>query len=305
MQTFWDCLKEAVLSDQYFSGFIALASSASWALGTVLWRKIGAEVSPYSMNLGKGIIGSLYLGLVLLIVRLEPVSMQDFLYLGASGIFGITLGDTFFFMALMNLGPSLSSLMGTLLPVSVAFSAVLFLSERPSIAAWAGIFLTVAGVAWVLRQRIPHNDLVRNKSLGIRLRLLSIACMTAGVIFAKIGVSSISAVQASFIRMAWGLAGLALWGAFKGELSGWVAPFRDTRMLAKVSFIVFIIVFGGFWLSLVALKYSSASVANTLGSTSPIFILPLAAIILKERISLKAGMGAALAVSGAALILAG
>ncbi len=257
------------------------------------------------MNLGKGVIGSLYLAVVFLVIGIEPISMQDFLFLGLSGILGITLGDTFFFMALMNLGPSLSSLMGTLLPVSVAFSAVIFLSEKPSFPAWAGIFLTVAGVAWVLKERSRGNELIKNKPLGVKYRLLSIFCMTAGVIFAKIGVSSVSAVQASFIRMAWGVAGLILWGIFNQELNNWIMPFRKPHLLKKVSVIVFIIVFGGFWLSLVALKYTDASFANTLGSTSPLFILPMAAIVLKEKISLKAGLGAVLAVGGVVLILAG
>ncbi len=63
--------------------------------------------------------------------------------------------------------------------------------------------------------------------------------------------------------------------------------------------------FGGFWLSLVALKHTDASFANTLGSTSPLFILPMAAIVLKEKISMKAGLGAAVAEGGVALILAG
>ncbi len=128
-------------------------------------------------------------------------------------------------MALMNPGPGLASLMGTLLPVSVAFSAVIFLSEKPSLRAWAGIFLTVGGVAWVLKERIPRNEIIKNKPLGVRYRLLSIICMTAGVIFAKIGISSYSAVEASFIRMAWGVAGLIIWGIFNQELNNWIAPF--------------------------------------------------------------------------------
>ncbi len=257
------------------------------------------------MNLGKGVIGCLYLALVFLVTGIEPVSVQDFLLLGVSGILGITLGDTFFFMALMNLGPSLASLMGTLLPVSVAFSAAIFLSEKPSLPAWAGIFLTVGGVAWVLKERLPRNDIIRNKPLGVKYRLLSILCMTAGVIFAKIGISSVSAAQASFIRMAWGVAGLIVWGIFNQELNDWIAPFKKPHLLKKVSFIAFIIVFGGFWLSLVALKYTDASFANTLGSTSPLFILPMAAIVFKEKISMRAGFGAVVAVGGVALMLIG
>ena len=298
---------KGILGHHIIFGIAALASAASWAFCAVLWRKLGEDISPLSMNLSKGIIGSLYLSVVLLVIGIEPVSTRDFFFLGISGLLGITLGDTFFFMSLMNLGPSLSSLMGTLVPVSVAFSAAMFLGERPSLLAWAGIFLTVSGVAWVLKERLPQNEIkiIKNKALGIKYRLLSIICMTAGVLIAKIALTSVPTVQATLIRMSWGVGGIILWGALNHELKGSLAPFKDLHLLKKVSFIVFILVFGGFWLSLVSLKYMDASIANTLGSTTPLFILPIAAIMLKEKISLRAGLGAAIAVGGVTLVLIG
>ena len=288
---------------QFVFGLVALASAASWALGTVLWRKIGEEISPFSMNLSKGIIGSIFLAAAFLVIRPVPMSMHDFLYLGISGLLGITLGDTFFFLSLMHLGPSLSSLMGTLIPVSVAFSAVVFLGERPSPAAWVGIFLTVAGVAWVVNERQPRQGLVESKSWGVTLRLLSVLFMTAGIICAKIGVRSVPTVQATLVRMVWGVAGLLIWGCLNRQLRAWVAPLGDPQLLRKISLIVFIVVFGGFWLSLLSLKYLDASVAGALGSTAPLFILPIAAIMLGERISMKAGLATAMAVGGVALML--
>lgn len=292
--------------DRHFVfGLVALASAASWALGTVLWRKIGEEISPFSMNLSKGIIGSLYLAAAFLLVSWEPMSLRDFTYLGISGLLGITFGDTFFFLSLMHLGPSLSSLMGTLIPVAVAFSAVIFLGERPSPAAWAGIFLTVAGVAWVVRERQPRQGLVTNKSRGVALRLLSVLFMTAGIICAKVGVRAVPTVQATLVRMLWGVAGLLLWGCINGQLRSWLAPLRNPHLLRRMSIIVVVVVFGGFWLSLLSLKHLDASLAGALGSTAPLFILPLAAIILGEKVSTKAGLATALAVGGVALMLTG
>jgi drug/metabolite transporter (DMT)-like permease len=54
-------------------------------------------------------------------------------------------------------------------------------------------------------------------------------------------------------------------------------------------------------LSVIALKYTYTSVAATLNSTSPIFILPLVAFFLKERVSAKAMAGALMAVGGIGL----
>jgi len=293
------------LSYHIFFGIIALASAAFWALGGVLWRKIGEEISPISMNLSKGIIGSLYLAIVLLVIGIEPVNIRAFLFLGISGLIGIALGDTFFFMSLMHLGPRLTSLMGALVPVFIAFSAVLFLGERPSFLVWVGIFLTVSGVVWVLWERIPQKEIVKNKSLGIKYGLLSITCTTVGVIFAKVGVKSVPAMQATLIRLLWAVVGLTLWGCLNHQLKNWLTPFKNPRLLKSVFFVVFIVAFGGFWLSLLALKYIDASVASTLNSTAPLFILPMVAIMLKEKISIQAILGAAIAVGGVALIFYG
>jgi len=290
----------------YLWGSIAaLVSAASWALGGVLWHKIGEEISPFSMNLCKGVIGCLYIIMVLLVIGIEPITMRAFLYLGVSGLIGITFGDTFFFMSLMYLGPRLAALMGTLTPVFIAIAAVLFLGENPSLLVWIGIIITVIGVIWVLWERLPENIMIKNKSLGIKYSIMSIVCTTVGVIFAKIGLTSVSAVQATFSRLAWGSIGLVLWGILRQQLKEWVVPFKNLHLLKRASFIVFIVVFGGFWLSLVALKYIDASIASTLNATTPIFILPMVVIMLREKIPVRAILGAILAVGGVALIFMG
>jgi drug/metabolite transporter (DMT)-like permease len=73
-------------------------------------------------------------------------------------------------------------------------------------------------------------------------------------------------------------------------------------MFKSLLWVVLITVFGGFWLSLVALKHLDASIAGTLCSTSPLFILPMVVIILKEKIKPRSILGAVVAVAGIALI---
>lgn len=118
----------------------------------------------------------------------------------------------------------------------------------------------------------------------------------------KIGMVSVSALQGTLIRILWGTVGLVLWGCLNGQLKKWLIPFRSPHLLREVSFIVLIGTFGGFFLFLLALKYIDASVATVLNSTTPIFVLPITAIILKEKISLRAIAGVFLAVIGVIFI---
>jgi drug/metabolite transporter (DMT)-like permease len=293
------------LSLQIIGAIAALVSAFSWALCDVLWRRVGEEISPWSINFGKTLIGSFYLVIFLCVGGIEAIAFKDFMLLSLSGLVGIALGDTLFFMSLMQIGPRLSSLMGSLASVFIVFSAVVFLGERLSLMVWVGIFLTVGGVTWLLWEHSPQANIIRNKSLGVKYGLLSILCMTIGVLFAKVGVVDVSPIQATFIRLFWGVIGLVLWGGMKRELKNWIRPFKVHALLKKVSLIAFVGTFGGFWLSLFSLKYVDASIASTLNATTPLFILPLVAIMLRERISLRAFLGAVIVVGGVALILRG
>ncbi|HWS15181.1 MAG TPA: DMT family transporter, partial [Candidatus Methylomirabilis sp.] len=141
------------MGDRLFYCGVSLLSACSWALGAILWGKLGERLSSYSLNLAKTAIGTLCLGVVLLFVGVEPVPSRSVVFLALSGILGIAVGDTFFFLALMQLGPRRASLMGALNPAAIAVAAAAFLGERPTPGAWAGIVATTFGVGWVLWER--------------------------------------------------------------------------------------------------------------------------------------------------------
>jgi len=254
------------------------------------------------MNLTKCLIGLLYLGALLLGFGLEPVGRRDFLLLGASGLLGIAVGDSFFFNALMRLGPRLTVLAEMLGPVLTVMGAIIFLRERLSAQAGAGILLILAGVTWVLWENPGPPEAKKARLRGIAFSLLSAACMSAGILLAKLALSKNSALEATFIRLLWAAGGLGLCGAAGRRLGPWLRPLTDRRVLKQAFLAAFVGIFGGFWLFLVSLKYIDASIATALNSTTPLFVLPMTAWLLKEKISARAVAGAAVAVAGVALL---
>lgn len=296
-------MSEMVSARELAGCLAALISAAAWALGDILWSRIGEKISPYSMNIGKGIIGSFYFLIVLLVIGARPVALRDVFFLGMSGVFGIAIGDTLFFASLRNLGPRLASLLGSLIPVCIAFSAFIFLRERPSYLTLLGILLTVTGLTWVITEQTPSIGAVKNRSLGIKCGVMAVVCTTVGVLLAKVGVKSSPTIEAASIRLIFGVLGLMVGGLVRRQLKVWVAPLRRLRLIKDISFAAFVVVFGGFWMSMVALKYTDASVAGALTATTPLFMLPLVAIMQKEKISFRACLGAFIAVSGVTLIM--
>lgn len=274
----------------------ALGSAASWALASILFGRLGAAASPRGMNLFKCLAGVGFLGVALLGVGWEALSSRDFLFLGLSGLLGIAVGDTLFFASLVRLGPRPVVLLGMLGPVFTLLGSAAFLGERMGLGAWVGCVLVLGGVLLVLWAGAEPGS-GRLGGTGVLYGVGAALCMSAGILLAKVGVGEVGALQGTFVRMAWAAAGLLPW-AFRD-----LAPFREARLLRQGLGAVSVVIFGGFWLSLVGLKHLTASVATVLNATEPLFILPLSALLLGQRIRPLEIVGATAAVGGVALLV--
>lgn len=252
-----------------------------------------------AINLAKGMVALLCLGGLLLVGGAAlDIDSTSALALALSGIVGICLGDTLYFLTLARLGPRLTLLLGSLIPVTTAIIAVLFLGEVVTAVAWLGIGLTIAGVTYVLWQRTSTQHGVEAWRSGVFFGLLFVAANALGIIASKVGVQQVPALEATFIRQAWAIAGLTFWGLMMRDLLGWVRPLRNKKLLKMLLVAAVIGAFLGTWLSIVAIKYTHVAVAAALNSTSPLFVLPLAALLLKERIQAREVAGALAAVAG-------
>ena len=283
----------------------ALLSALAWAVGAVMYKKLGERISSVGMNLAKGVINVLLLAVTVLLTGFSPMDAPTFILLGISGIIGISLGDTLFFEALRKLGPQVLVVLSMLGQVLTALFAVAFLGEKLTLPMWLGIGLVAGGVAFVVSAKFTGGSTTRSSAAGLLCGVGAVLCMSSSVVVAKQGMAEISAVQGTFIRMLWGTAGLLLWGAARGQVVAWIEPFREAALAKKFFVLVCLVSFGGFWLFHVAIKNTDVAVANTLSSTEPLFVIPLAAIFLKERITWRMTLGTAVAVAGIILLSTG
>ena len=255
-------------------------------------------MSAVAMNLVKGIVAIVCLGLLLIPFGISDVSEEAFFLLAISGLVGICLGDTLYFLTIKSLGSRLTLLVGSLIPVATALIAMIALGERISINAAIGLVLTMVGVAYVLWERSPDSSHDTQWRMGLLFGLLFVIANALGIIFTKVGVQDIPALDATLIRTVWAVIGLAVWGMLTRSLLSWVKPVKDPQLRNRLLLASVIGAFLGTWLSVIALKYTHAVVAVTLNSTSPLFVLPLAMIMLKEQITWRAVSGAFVAIMG-------
>lgn len=294
----------------------ALAAAFLWAVSTVIFGQLGKQLSPLVLNLAKGTIALSLISftLVLLQISAAGVGVSAIALLLASGIIGIGLGDTAYFTALNHLGARRVLLMETLAPPLAALMALVFLQEALSAAAWIGILLTLGGVSWVISERVPgatvHSGQVGR---GVVFGILAALGQAAGAVLSRAALADtqVSPLWSTLLRLSGGLvimAGILAWPQSPGPALSWgqmkaqLRPLRTKAVLGGVAIAAFFGTYLAIWLQQTALKYAPTGIAQSLTSTSPLFILPIAAL-LGERVSLRAVLGVMIALAGVWLLI--
>lgn len=293
------------MNNEIIGVMAALSSAASWALAAILFKMLGSQLPPVAMTLAKSIVGSILLGVVLLEVGFEAVDSDSLNLLIASGVLGIALADTFFFAALRNLSAYVIVVFFMLGHVLTVFLAILILGESVEQFSGIGILLTIGGISIVLLSQSWGEDSGSSNAIGLFYGTLSMLCMSGSTLIAKQALIATPTLQATLIRMLSGLAGIYIYSLFTRQPKGFFKPFFNLKFSALFLLSVSIVTFGGFWLSLVGVKYLDVAIANTLNSTEPLFALPLAVIFLKERVTFPVVLGSLIAICGMIVLTEG
>ena len=293
---------------RHFQGEIAaLCAAFLWAISSVIYGCLGQRISPLELNLLKGAIAIPLLLLTLFLSHafLPIVNPAAVCLLLLSGVIGIGVGDTAFFVTLNCLGARRALLMETLAPPIAAILALIFLQERLSAGAWCGIFLTILGVAGVITERAPNaSDADANWVRGIGFGLVAAMALATGAVLSHrvLATTSINPLWSALLRLSAGVLVLLPW-----KWLGRRQPYSQLKTLRSGQVIggIFVAAFAGtylgIWLQQIALKSTAAGITLTLTNTSPLFVLPIAAC-MGERVSLRAILGVVVAITGIGLL---
>ena len=279
----------------------ALLSACSWAFGTITFERIGKVVPFVGITFLKGVF-SIMLMILLLVVTggLYPIGWREFSFLALSGIVGITVGDSLFFKSLQDLGAKTQVIFFLLGQILTMILSLLFLGELLSFEQYIGAFILLTGVivtTWGTQTNHP------NKTRGIIFGLASMTCFSVSDIMVKAAISDVPVITATFYRMVFGTIFTLGYGVASKNFSSWIRPLKDKKLLGLFVFNVIVITYGGFLLSMAAIKYISVSLASVLGATEPIFVLLLAFLLMREKVTKRELIGTIVTLIGLFLII--
>lgn len=279
----------------------ALLSACSWAFGTITFERIGKVVPFVGITFLKGVF-SIMLMILLLVVTggLYQIGWWDFSFLALSGIVGITIGDSLFFKSLQDLGAKTQVIFFLLGQILTMILSLLFLGELLSVEQYIGAFILLTGVivtTWGTQTNHP------NKTRGIIFGLASMTCFSVSAIMVKAAISDIPVITATFYRMVFGTIFTLGYGVASKNFSSWIRPLKDKKLLGLFGLNVIVITYGGFLLSMAAIKYISVSLASVLSATEPIFVLLLAFLLMREKVTKRELIGTIVTLAGLFLII--
>ena len=225
--------------NNFIGELAALTAALLWAISSVIYSRLGLKIPPLQLNFYKGIIAIAFILLTLSIqgAAFTNLSFSTIALLTLSGIIGIGLGDTAYFAALNSLGARRTLLLETSSPPMGALLALIFIGEQLSLSVWCGILLTIIGIAWVISERNPVDNISVSRQ-GIIWGILAAIAQAVGAVISRFALlqSDISPLESTLIRLVGGtviVVGLLFLPVAKQTEVKWQLSGRSLGIIAR------------------------------------------------------------------------
>lgn len=305
------------MSSETLGEIFALLAALTWAFSLVLFRYSGEHVVPLALNLFKCAVGIVLLAATLLLAPLLPgllgdqsvatfraVPVRSLWLLVLSGVIGIALADTLFFICLNRIGVGLISIVDCLYtPFVILFSWMLLPHEVLTVWHLVGAGLILGGVLVSSGHAPPPNTTRGQVVAGVCAGASAMAAMALSIVIAKPALEATPVIWASAVRMVAGTVALAvvvmllparkaLWLVFRPSVA-WKTSIPAAFLGTYLAYI--------FWIA--GFKNAGAAVNAILNQTSIIFAIILATVVVKEPLTKRKLVSVGLAIVGVVFVL--
>lgn len=282
----------------------SILSAAAWAVGVILYRRLGASLPPLQLNFLKNCLVFLMLVPAIPLVHGLAIPHLDSGQIALailSGLIGIGIADTLYFRALNELGAGRMGILGNFYSPFVLVLSFAFLGDRLNNWQWCGFALVSFGVLLASKPNKLEAGNPEHYFRGLLFGLFSVGLMAVSIILVKRVLEAQPLLWVTSLRMVGAILGMLVIATFRNELHLLKAPRQmNWKPLIIAAFIGQFIAMV-FWLA--GYKFTSASVAAILNETASVFILLLAWVWLKEPLTRRGVIGVALTLSGVTFML--
>ena len=293
----------------------ALGTAICWALSSTSFAAGAKSIGVEATNHYRVLFAAVLLGVMhffLFNTFIPDITKDQFYLILASSLVGIIIGDTFLFQALVDIGPRIAMLIFNIYPLITALLAWLLLSEKLSFLSWIGLFTVLLGTLWVVLEKNKNEYLrkggKRLYTKGVIFALASALCQAGGMVIIKPVFQTntdIDPLTVTYLRLAF--SAILFWGIglLRLQTRSVIKQISNKAAIYQIFVGSFMGPFVGMWLLHISLELIPTAIVAVLAATVPIMILPIVVFGYKEKITVRAVLGAVISVVGIAVLVLG
>jgi drug/metabolite transporter (DMT)-like permease len=285
--------------------YFALATAVVWAIAVILFKKSGENVHPIALNLFKNFLAialfvpTIYIFGESLFIK---ATISDYSSILLSGIMGISLADTFYFIALNSVGAGITAIIACLYSPFIIVLSMIFLGERLAISQLLGAVLIISAVIIATYTKEKSSYSKSNLIKGVTFGALGTMMNAVAVVMIKPILNTSPLVWVSTYRILGGIIGLLIIFIFIKNRSDILSSLKIRKSWGFTITGSFMGAYLSMFLWLAGMKFTLTSIAAALNQTSTIFIYLFAILFLNEKLSFRKVLGVALALIGVLLV---
>lgn len=275
---------------------MAIGSAVAWAITSIAMRPIASEA----------LWRTSVLRMLVCVALLTPYAAWSgalaralatpnaWAWLFGSTAASMVVGDSLYFLAATRIGIARALPIASSFPLLSTVGAVLFLGEPLTLALLAGSAFVTAAVSLIGGERLPSGG--RLDPAGLLLAGLAAVCWAAAGLFLGPALQLVDPIAGSVVRFPMGAVLFGTYVLVRRPVERMTGRVLALTGVAGVGTLASALLFLG--------GIAGAGVARgvALNATSPVFTALLAALLLRERISPRAGLGVGLSVLGTVLL---
>lgn len=299
---------------------IALVTTLCWSLGIFPFTEAAKRIGTAPVNQWRLLLAWVLISIILFFTNSLSIvdlfsqpHLYHFVFLGASGIIGFTIGDYCSFKSFTILGPKLGSLYTTFAPGAALSMGFLVLGEKVNLIGILGIAITIGGVIWLTLSKkdtaaAEEAGFKRDKT-GIILGIIGALCQGTGLVLSKYGMDyyaeHIPTMHAVWIRLLFAFGAAFLVSLFAKKLIANSKPILSNKNNALPYMVLgtFLGPICGVTCSLIAIQKIEVAVAQTIFALLPIVVLPVNLLVYKEKITLQSVFACLIAILGVVILI--
>jgi len=288
----------------------ALGAAVCWTVSAVLYKGALAEVKPLQANTvrctGTSIFLILFLALVGKFSVLTSLPVYVVLLACASGLIGLGLGDTLYFLSLEILGVARAVPITCTYPLFSLVWAVLLAGENITLQVVFAAVAIVLGI-WLLSQEGEAHMAKLQKSVlvkGVVIALATAIIWSISISMVNLAMKEVPGLDFAFAINTLRIVTLAIFLlVFTPTVQRSLNFLKTKRKTLAMLLVGGIIAVGlGWFLLTLSFSYIPESQAVPISSTTPLFSTLSGIVFLREKVTAKVAIGSIIIVFGTFLI---